>query len=172
MLFQVRIRIWPGRPAGRSNSRATRCPEPAVVNCHAALQKAASDDSIGDLLRYLTASIVVTVWVARTLHTQGRIFLVTSFHGNGRLADAVNDLLVVGFYLINFGYVALALKYGAKPSNLHESIEFLATKIGLVMVILGAMHSFNLVMFTRISTHRPHRSLLGESPFRKAADDF
>ena len=58
---------------------------------------------------YLAASIVVTVWVARTLHTRGRIFLVTSFHGNERIADAVNDLLVVGFYLVNFGFVALAL---------------------------------------------------------------
>ena len=123
---------------------------------------------------YLTASIVITVWVARTLHTRGRIFLVTSFHGNERIADAVNDLLVVGFYLINFGYVALALKYGARPSNLLESIEFLATKIGLVMIILGAMHCFNLVVFARISTHRPrraHRSPSGESPFRPAVDD-
>ena len=121
---------------------------------------------------YLAASIVVTVWVARALHTRGRIFLVTSFHGNERIADAVNDLLVVGFYLINFGYVTLALKYGAKPTTLQASIEFLATKIGLVMVILGAMHCFNLVVFTRISSHLLRRSPHGESPFRVAADDF
>lgn len=121
---------------------------------------------------YLTASIAITVWVARTLHSRGRIFLVTSFHGNHRIADAVNDLLVVGFYLINFGYVALALKYGAKPTNLHESIEFLATKIGLVMVILGLMHCFNLVVFARISTRRPRRGATSESPFRAAADGF
>lgn len=121
---------------------------------------------------YLTVSIVVTVWVARTLHTQGRIFLVTSFHGDERIADAVNDLLVVGFYLINFGYVALALKYGIKPTSLHESIEFLATKIGLVLVILGAMHCFNLMVFTRISTLRPHRAHQGESPFRATGVDF
>jgi hypothetical protein len=122
---------------------------------------------------YLAASIAVTVWVARTLHTRGRVFLVTSFHGNERIADAVNDLLVVGFYLVNFGYVALALKYGARPTNLHESIEFLATKIGLVMVILGAMHCFNLLVFARISKHRLTNSTSGESPFRTAAlNDF
>ena len=122
-------------------------------------------------LVYLTASILVTVWVARTLHTRGRIFLVTSFHGNERIADAVNDLLVVGFYLINFGYVALALKYGAKPTNLHESIEFLATKIGLVMVILGAMHCFNICVFTQISRHRVTNASAGESPFRATVVD-
>jgi len=118
---------------------------------------------------YLAASIVVTVWVAKTLHTRGRIFLVTSFHGNERIADAVNDLLVVGFYLVNFSYVTLALKYGAKPTNLQESIEFLATKIGLVMVILGAMHCFNLLVFTRISRHHLSKATSVESPFRGSA---
>ncbi len=111
---------------------------------------------------YLAASIVITVWVARTLHSHGRIFLVTSFHGNERLADAVNDLLVVGFYLINFAYVALALKYGMKPTNLQQSIEFLATKIGLVLVILGAMHCFNLIVFTHISRHRKPSHLFSQ----------
>lgn len=117
---------------------------------------------------YLTASIVITIWVARTLHRRGRVFLVTSFHGNERIADGVNDLLVVGFYLINFGYVALALKYGAKPDSLHTSMDFLATKIGLVMVILGAMHCFNLIVFTRISTRHSQET---NSPVRPPVVD-
>ena len=119
---------------------------------------------------YLAASIIVTVWVARTLHTRGRVFLVTSFHGNERIADAVNDLLVVGFYLINFGYVALALKYGTKPTSLNQSIEFLATKIGLVLIILGGMHCFNLLVFARISQHLLHRGGAGQSPFAAPSD--
>ncbi len=49
---------------------------------------------------YLLLSIALTVWVARTLFKNGRIFLVDVFHGNEALADSVNHLLVVGFYLI------------------------------------------------------------------------
>ena len=64
---------------------------------------------------YLFISIALTVWVARTLVKNGRVFLVDSFLGNESLADSVNHLLAVGFYLINVGYVALALKYGEKP---------------------------------------------------------
>ena len=101
-------------------------------------------------LVYLTISIAVTVWVARTLHRRGRIFLVKTFGENEDLADAVNALLVVGFYLINFAYIALALKHGTKPTNFVESIEFLSTKIGLVLLILGGMHFFNLFVFWRI----------------------
>ena len=101
-------------------------------------------------LAYVAISAMVTIWVAQTLHHRGRIFLVTSFHGDETLADSVNDLLVVGFYLLNFGYVALALRYGAKPYDLQGAIEFLATKVGLVLVILAAMHFGNLLVFSQI----------------------
>lgn len=101
-------------------------------------------------LGYLAISIALTVWVARTLHQNGRIFLVDSFLGNEKLADSVNHLLVVGFYLINIGYVALALKVGAAATNPQEALEVLSRKIGLVLLVLGAMHFFNLAVFTRM----------------------
>lgn len=98
---------------------------------------------------YVVLSIVLTVWVARTLFKNGRVFLVEAFSRNEELADSVNHLLVVGFYLINFGYVALALKYGDKPENLVEAIEFDSTKIGMVLLVVGAMHFFNLFIFAQ-----------------------
>ena len=114
---------------------------------------------------YLLISAVVTIWVARTLHSRGRLFLVKSFQGDGTLADSVNDLLVVGFYLLNFAYVALALKYGEKPIDLQGAIEFLATKIGLVLVILGAMHFFNLLIFSQIGKRPARPPVRGDNPF-------
>jgi len=101
-------------------------------------------------LAYLAVSIALTVWVARTLHRNGRIFLVDCFRGNTELADSVNHLLVVGFYLINVGYVTLALKYGVAATDAQEALESLSTKIGLVLLVLGFMHFFNLFVFTRM----------------------
>ena len=105
---------------------------------------------VGAYVAYLTISIALTVWVARTLVKNGRVFLVDSFLGNESLADSVNHLLAVGFYLVNIGYVALALKYGEKPMDLAQSIEALSTKVGLVLLVLGAMHFFNLYVFSRL----------------------
>jgi hypothetical protein len=99
---------------------------------------------------YLAISICLTIWVARTLHKNGRVFLVDSFLGNEQLADSVNHLLVVGFYLINIGYVTLALKYGAAAASAQEAMETLSTKIGLVLLVLGGMHFFNLAVFTKM----------------------
>ncbi len=102
---------------------------------------------------YLVVSILITVWVGYTLHHRGRIFLLKCFHGNEKLADAVNDLLIVGFYLVNIAFVAIALKYGTKPHNLAQSIEFLSMKIGIVMVVLSVMHFGNMIVFTKITTN-------------------
>lgn len=101
-------------------------------------------------LIYIFISVALTIWVAHTLHKNGRIFLVDVFQGNEALADSVNHLLVVGFYLINLGYVSLALKIGEEISNAQKGIEALSWKVGLVLVVLGLMHFFNLYVFSRI----------------------
>lgn len=98
---------------------------------------------------YLTLSIAMTIWVAHTLSTNGRVFLVDAFRGREDIADSVNHMLVVGFYLINLGYVTLALRVGRNPVDWVTAIEFLSTKIGLVLLVLGAMHFFNLFVIAR-----------------------
>lgn len=99
---------------------------------------------------YIILSIFLTVWVAQTLHKNGRVFLVDVFNGEESLADSVNHLLVVGFYLINLGYVSLALKIGGEIGTARGGIEALSWKIGLVLLVLGGMHFFNLFVFSRI----------------------
>ena len=115
---------------------------------------------IATYVAYLAISVALTVWVARTLHKNGRIFLVDSFLGNEKMADSVNHLLVVGFYLINIGYVTLALKYGSAAVNAQEAVESLSTKVGLVLLVLGGMHFFNLYVFARMRK----RALSHKSP--------
>ncbi len=101
-------------------------------------------------LVYLLVSITLTVWVARTLQRNGAHFLHEAFLGKEVLADSVNHLLVVGFYLMNIGFVALALKEHQTIWTLQELIELVCAKVGKVMVVLGGMHFFNLYIFNRI----------------------
>jgi hypothetical protein len=101
-------------------------------------------------LVYLPIAVAMTVWVARTLHRNGRVFLVQAFRGNEEMADSVNHLLVVGFYLINVGFITTALRYGTKPLDLQSMLEFLSTKLGIVLLVLGGMHFFNLFNFDKM----------------------
>jgi len=99
---------------------------------------------------YLAIALPLTVWVARNLFHNGRVFLVDCFHGNEPLADSVNRLLVVGFYLINFGFVTLYLKVAEEVVAARGIFEALSAKMGVVLLVLGGMHFFNLLVFTRM----------------------
>ncbi|MET7656688.1 MULTISPECIES: hypothetical protein [unclassified Streptomyces] len=99
---------------------------------------------------YLVISIGLTVWVARTLSHNGRIFLADVLQGNEKLADAVNHLLVVGFYLVNLGFVALYLSGDATIEDTRGIFEALSTKLGVVLLVLGAMHLANVYVLNRI----------------------
>jgi hypothetical protein len=130
------------------------------MNPEAAVPVVANTVIVWAYLTYLAISVAITVWVARTLHKNGRIFLVDSFHGNEALADSVNHLLVVGFYLINIGFVTLALKYGARATDAKEAVEMVSTKVGMVLVVLGVMHFFNLYIFSKMR----RRAMLHTAP--------
>lgn len=100
-------------------------------------------------LLYLAIAVPLTVWVARTLHRNGRVFLVDAFRGNESLADSINHLLLVGFYLLNVGFVLLFLRQGQQPETVGHLIEGLASKVGLVMLFLGGIHFLNLHVFNK-----------------------
>ena len=95
-------------------------------------------------IAYLVISIGLTVWVARTLSKSGIVFLIECFGHDEVLARSTNHLLVVGFYLVNLGWILLTLRFGTEPQSVADVIRFLSSKVGLVVVALGAMHFFNM----------------------------
>lgn len=104
---------------------------------------------------YLGATLAITVWVARNLSRNGWAFLLDSFRGDADLARSVNELLVVGFYLVNLGLVLLLLRSGGDPSGLREVLEATSAKVGVVLLMLGFMHFVNLAVLARVRRRRP-----------------
>ncbi|MCH0539357.1 hypothetical protein I3F58_07240 [Streptomyces sp. MUM 203J] len=101
-------------------------------------------------ITYLLISVGLTIWVGRTLSRNGKVFLADVFKGNDTLADAVNHLLVVGFYLVNLGFVALYLQRDAAVTDARELFEALSVKLGVVLLVLGVLHLFNFYVLSRI----------------------
>ena len=96
---------------------------------------------------YFFLTVIVTVYVATTLFKNGRMFLIDIFHGDQPLADSVNKLLLVGFYLINIGYAVYTLSITGEVETVRLLIERLSVKLGGIILILGGMHFFNLYVF-------------------------
>lgn len=108
-------------------------------------------------ISYLAVAVPLTMYVAKNLYENGRVFLVECFKGNEELADSVNKLLLVGFYLVNLGFVSLYLRTDANVVGLRGVLELLSQKIGIIMLVLGGMHFFNLYLFTKISRKPSYR---------------
>jgi hypothetical protein len=106
------------------------------------------DPKVWMYLLYLAVSVGLTVWVATTLSRNGLVFLAEVF-ADEKLAQAVNQLLVMGFYLLNLGYVAFAMRSGAVVTNASEALETFSTKIGLVLLVLGVLHFCNVYFLGR-----------------------
>lgn len=102
-------------------------------------------------LTYIIISIFITVFVSRSLSKNGIAFLVAGFKGNRELAESTNHLLVVGFYLVNLGFVLLRMRTGVIVDTVEGMITYLASGIGLVLLVLGLMHFFNMFVIHRIS---------------------
>lgn len=100
-------------------------------------------------MTYSAAAIGLTVWLARTLSRNGAVFLDDVFSDH-RMAEAVNRLLVVGFYMLNLGYAFLIFKTNNPATSSVEAVELLVSKLGLLLVSLGVIHFMNILVFWRI----------------------
>jgi hypothetical protein len=101
---------------------------------------------------YFLVSLSVTIWVGRTLFRSGRPFLVDAFHGNDTMADSVNNLLIIGFYLVNVGFMLLFLSSKEHPKTGIDVVEHLSKSVGVVVVVLGVMHFVNLLVLNSLRT--------------------
>ncbi|MBK6777429.1 MAG: hypothetical protein IPG74_16845 [Flavobacteriales bacterium] len=117
---------------------------------------------------YLPVALGLTFYVARTLFTNGRTFMLDIFKGKEDIANATNKLFEVGFYLLNMGFALLILRidqgelvhytanaageitrYRDALDTNQEVVEVLARKLGGFAIYLGVMLFLNLYLFFR-----------------------
>jgi hypothetical protein len=102
---------------------------------------------------YLLATITVILRVGHLLYRSGRPFIINCLHGNAALADAVNRVLLTGYYLVNAGYTVLFLRVKIPPQSYAETAELLGKKVGGIVLLLGIIHVCNLILLL-VSGHR------------------
>jgi len=101
---------------------------------------------------YLPIAIFLTLFVAKSLFKNARVFMLDIFHQKEDIALATNKLFEIGFYLMNIGFALLILKFNDVYNPIDSSqelIERLAVKIGGFSIYLGIMLFLNLFMFFR-----------------------
>jgi hypothetical protein len=101
-------------------------------------------------LAYLLISAGLTILVGQVLSRSGRLFLLDALGGSDSAAKGVSTLIVVAFYLISMGFVALTLRTSGDSLTARQAIQLLATKVGEVLLVLGALYLAGIVALTRL----------------------
>ena len=99
---------------------------------------------------YLIVCILVTVFVARTLRVHGSVYMTERSNEASLLIKAKTHLMVVGFYLITFGTIGFALRYGGEATDAKTAIELLSTKLGGVIFAIGFFHFVMVALFANV----------------------
>lgn len=107
---------------------------------------------------YAAVAIGLTAFLARTLFRNGGVFLQDVFGERAAVADAVNRLLVIGFYMFNLGFALYALN-ASRGMDAFDAMEFFVNEVGTLLLVLAGMHLFNVLIFWRIRIHREQREL-------------
>ncbi len=108
-------------------------------------------------LTYLALCVGITIWVARTLRKHGHVFLTDGLDNHKALSEALSHLLIVGFYLVNFGVICFALKSEEMVGDAQRVIELVSAKVGTILVVIGAMHFVLLAVFSSVRQGNEHR---------------
>lgn len=104
---------------------------------------------IGIYIAYLLLSMGLTIAVGVALSRSGRVFLTEVLGGNRALADAVNRLLIVGFYLLTLGFIALVMRPPGAITSAAQAAQVLSIKVGEVLLVLGAAHVAGVTVVRR-----------------------
>lgn len=107
---------------------------------------------------YAAVAIGLTAFLARTLFRHGGVFLRDVFGDREGVADAVNWLLVVGFYMFNLGYAFYVLR-ASRGLDAFGAMQFFVNRVGALLLVLAVMHLVNVLVFWRIRVHREQREL-------------
>jgi uncharacterized membrane protein len=114
-------------------------------------------------LTYLGISTAITVWVGRTLRKHGSIFAADGDESRSDLLDSFAHLLEVGFYLLNFGVISMALKAGERAEDMQTAIELLSTKFGAILFVLGFIHLLMIAVFSGARKRKQHEKWVSET---------
>ncbi|SKD09586.1 hypothetical protein SAMN05660461_5475 [Chitinophaga ginsengisegetis] len=100
---------------------------------------------------YLAITYLITVKVGWRFYRNGRVFILGLLEQNHTLADAINNILLVGYYLVNLGYATVMISTWDTIHDWTEMLVSITAMTGQIFLSLGILHCFNMLVIYIIS---------------------
>jgi hypothetical protein len=104
-------------------------------------------------LIYLFITYLITVHVGLIFYRNGRLYILRLLHGDEKLTDFINSILLTGYYLLNLGYAALMIRSWKTITTWTDLLASIATMTGKIMLTLALVHFLNMAVILWISHH-------------------
>lgn len=105
---------------------------------------------------YLAITYFITVHVGLRFYRNGEVYILNLLHGDKKLTAFINRILLVGYYLLNLGYVTLTISTWEKVNTWAEMFTSISFRTGKIILTLGVIHYLNMAVILLISFR--HRS--------------
>lgn len=119
--------------------------------------------NISAYIIYLSLMVFLIVYVGRYFYTNGRVFIISLFNGNESLADQINKLLLIAYYLFNIGYAFIMLNHWQRINSIEELFGSLSANMATLIMILAIVHYFNMLVIYLLSRSKSN-SIINKSP--------
>ncbi|KAF2513430.1 hypothetical protein [Flavobacterium foetidum] len=98
---------------------------------------------------YLSITILIIVKVGKICYQNGNVYVAELIPNHMDLCQKLNQVLLIGYYLLNIGYCAMTLISWEKIISWTQLIEIISTKTAAIIFIISVLHYFNIFMITK-----------------------
>jgi hypothetical protein len=98
---------------------------------------------------YLLITTIIILKVGNTCYINGNIFVSELLPNQKDLCHKINQILLVGYYLLNIGYCATTIISWEKILTFHQLIEIISIKSAIIISTIAIMHYVNIILITK-----------------------
>lgn len=99
-------------------------------------------------LIYFLFTILIIVKVGKICYQNGNIFMAQLIPKHQDLGQKVNQILLLGYYLLNIGYCAITIISWEQIRSVTQLLEIITSKSALIIIIIGILHYCNIFIIT------------------------
>ena len=98
---------------------------------------------------YLLITTFIIINVGKICYRNGNIYVAQLIPEHEDLCQKTNQVLLIGYYLLNLGYCAMTLISWDKIISYPQLVEVISIKTATIICIIAILHYFNIYIITK-----------------------
>lgn len=98
---------------------------------------------------YLLITGIIIIKVGRICYDNGNIYIAALIPDHEDLCQKTNQILLIGYYLMNLGYCGMTLISWEKILSFNQLIEIISLRCAIIIGTIAIMHYINILVLTK-----------------------